>query len=91
MLASDWRDEFNDSRPHSALGMLTPTAFAAKQRTEQHPNSGWISNRASGKIHPCAPRPDLHRYCNWRAQQATQQENAATASNHDASPRYLAG
>jgi putative transposase len=37
VLVADWRDEFNDYRPHSALGMLTPNAFAAKWHTEhQH-------------------------------------------------------
>jgi transposase InsO family protein len=37
VLVADWRDEFNDYRPHSALSMLTPTAFAAKWHTEhQH-------------------------------------------------------
>jgi transposase InsO family protein len=36
-LVADWRDEFNDYRPHSALGMLTPTAIGARWHTEhQH-------------------------------------------------------
>ncbi len=28
VLVRDWREEYNDDRPHSALGMLTPTEFA---------------------------------------------------------------
>jgi putative transposase len=34
VLVADWRDEYNDYRPHSALGMLAPAAFAARHRTE---------------------------------------------------------
>jgi len=30
VLVADWRDEYNTYRPHSALGMLTPAAFAAQ-------------------------------------------------------------
>jgi putative transposase len=37
VLIADWRDEFNDYRPHSALGMLTPTAFAARCRNQHQP------------------------------------------------------
>ena len=37
VLVADWRDEYNDYRPHSALGMLTPTAFAARWRIEHQP------------------------------------------------------
>jgi putative transposase len=37
VLVADWRHEYNDYRPHSALGMLTPTEFAARWRTEHQP------------------------------------------------------
>jgi putative transposase len=37
VLIADWRDEYNDYRPHSALGMLTPTAFADRWRTKHQP------------------------------------------------------
>ena len=37
VLVADWRDEYNHYRPHSALGMLTPAAFAARWRTEHQP------------------------------------------------------
>jgi len=26
-----WRDDYNEQRPHSSLGYLTPAAFAARQ------------------------------------------------------------
>ncbi len=28
VLVDDWREDYNQHRPHSALGMQTPTAFA---------------------------------------------------------------
>jgi transposase InsO family protein len=37
VLIADWRDEYNNYRPHSALGMLTPAAFATRWRTEHQP------------------------------------------------------
>jgi putative transposase len=37
VLVADWRDEYNTYRPHSALGMLTPAAFADHWRTEHQP------------------------------------------------------
>lgn len=37
VLVADWREEYNDYRPHSALGMLTPTEFARQWRTEHQP------------------------------------------------------
>ncbi len=35
VLVSDWRDEYNQYRPHSALGMLTPTEYATRRQTNQ--------------------------------------------------------
>ena len=35
VLVADWREEYNDYRPHSALGMLTPTEYAQQRRTSQ--------------------------------------------------------
>lgn len=35
VLVADWRAEYNDYRPHSALGMLTPTEFARQWPTNQ--------------------------------------------------------
>jgi putative transposase len=31
IVIADWRRHYNEYRPHSALGMLTPTEFAARQ------------------------------------------------------------
>lgn len=36
VLVVDWRKEYNNYRPHSALGMLTPTEYAQQWRTN-HP------------------------------------------------------
>jgi putative transposase len=36
VLVADWREEYNSYRPHSALGMLTPTEYAHQWRTN-HP------------------------------------------------------
>jgi putative transposase len=35
MLIEDWRQDYNHHRPHSALGMMTPVAFAASLRQLQ--------------------------------------------------------
>lgn len=35
VLVADWRNEYNDYRPHSALGMLTPNEFAARWSDNQ--------------------------------------------------------
>ncbi|HEV2809785.1 MAG TPA: integrase core domain-containing protein, partial [Acidimicrobiales bacterium] len=35
VLIADWRSQYNEYRPHSALGMLTPAAFARQWRTNQ--------------------------------------------------------
>jgi putative transposase len=32
VLIEDWREDYNHHRPHSSLGMMTPTAFAASLR-----------------------------------------------------------
>jgi putative transposase len=35
VLVADWRTEYNEYRPHSALGMLTPVEFARQWRTNK--------------------------------------------------------
>ena len=37
VLVADWRSQYNDHRPHSALGMLTPTEYARQWRTTNQP------------------------------------------------------
>jgi putative transposase len=36
VLVEDWRIEYNTTRPHSALGYLTPTDYAKTWTTNQH-------------------------------------------------------
>jgi putative transposase len=36
VVIEDWRQDYNHHRPHSALGMTTPVAFAASLRQEAH-------------------------------------------------------
>jgi putative transposase len=36
VLVEDWRQDYNQRRPHSALGMMTPGAFGAGYRTYLH-------------------------------------------------------
>jgi putative transposase len=35
VLVADWREEYNNYRPHSALGMLTPNKYARQWRNNQ--------------------------------------------------------
>jgi putative transposase len=37
VLVADWRTEYNTYRPHSALGMLTPTEFTQRWNEEHQP------------------------------------------------------
>lgn len=37
VLIADWRTEYNDYRPHSALGMLAPTDYARQCQTTYQP------------------------------------------------------
>ena len=37
VLVADWREEYNEYRPHSALGMQTPAGFARQWRTDNPP------------------------------------------------------
>ena len=37
VVISDWREDYNHHRPHSALGMRTPAAFAAAWATTALP------------------------------------------------------
>lgn len=54
-----WRRHFNEVRPHSSLGHLTPAEFTAKL---QHTNTATATGRDAARPGG-APRPDplLHR------------------------------
>jgi transposase InsO family protein len=39
VLIEDWRQDYNTNRPHSALGMMTPVAFAASFTGHQEPTA----------------------------------------------------
>jgi transposase InsO family protein len=46
VLVEDWRIEYNNLRPHSALGYLTPTNYAkAWTATHPHSHNTWTNNR----------------------------------------------
>jgi putative transposase len=59
VVIESWRKHYNDVRPHSSLGYLTPAAFAAKIRTDAAPaNATWPSAaalRASALGHVAQP------------------------------------
>ena len=38
-IVEDWRQEYNEFRPHSSLNYLTPVEFAAQQQAEGHHNA----------------------------------------------------
>jgi putative transposase len=40
VMIEDWRQDYNDHRPHSALGMMTPARFARAWATRQAPRPG---------------------------------------------------
>jgi len=37
VVIEDWRQDYNERRPHSSLGMRSPAAFAATLRTSTEP------------------------------------------------------
>ena len=43
MLGEDWRRDYNQNRPRSALGMMTPTAFSVGYRTAHRAASEHLS------------------------------------------------
>ena len=44
-----WRTEYNDERPHSSLGYLTPTEFAARSETTSYGKGACQTMRKLGK------------------------------------------
>jgi putative transposase len=51
-----WRRHFNEVRPHSSLGYLTPAAFAARLRTEDTAPAD-VTGRGAAVSGASAPRP----------------------------------
>ena len=51
VLVADWRNEYNTYRPHSALGMLTPTEFAGRWTQTNQPQA-LIARGPSNGIRP---------------------------------------
>ena len=57
VVIADWRDDYNRNRPHSALGMLTPAAFAATWTPDngrERPGAAPPRPTASPARHPAA-------------------------------------
>ena len=72
VLIADWREDYNQQRPHSALGMRTPAAFAAAWAPDASaPRPGAASLGPPGLTHrhpaadpdtlPTGPSTDSHR------------------------------
>jgi putative transposase len=51
-----WRRHYNEVRPHSSLGYLTPAAFAARLRTEDTAPTD-VTGRSAAPSGASAPRP----------------------------------
>ena len=63
-----WRRHFNEVRPHSSLGYLTPAAFAARLRTED----AAPAERRGGALRyvgPPRPAPSHHRPARGKSQE----------------------
>lgn len=53
VLIENWRDEYNERRPHSALGYVTPAAFAARDGTSGSATLRPTSRNESECLSPC--------------------------------------
>ena len=53
VLIEDWRRHYNEVRPHSSLGYLTPNAFAELKEQDQRP----VMQRAGTLRYVGPPRP----------------------------------
>ena len=50
-----WVDDFNTARPHSAIGYLTPTAYAATLNPQRAPAPSHLESSAPMPVAPVAP------------------------------------
>ena len=51
VLVNDWRNDYNTHRPHSALGMLTPTEHADQRANNNQPKLSQQTNQKRGSGH----------------------------------------
>ena len=83
VLIEDWRVDYNHHRPHSALGMMTPSVFAASLREPFRPSTATASGEG-GEQRPQllsvagAPQPDLFPTLQ---QQSPAEETTSTSPN----------
>lgn len=52
VLIEDWRQDYNHHRPHSALGMMTPSQFAAIVRQRPRGASERLLEKGEGRLIP---------------------------------------
>ena len=53
VMVEDWRVDYNERRPHSALGYVTPAAFAARDGTSGSATLRPTSRRTTDCLSPC--------------------------------------
>jgi putative transposase len=41
-LIAEWQTDYNEERPHTSLGGLTPNEFATRSQKDQNPNGLWL-------------------------------------------------
>ena len=41
-LIAEWQTDYNEERPHTSLGGLTPNEFAIRSNMDQNTNSLWL-------------------------------------------------
>jgi putative transposase len=49
VLIEDWRQDYNQLRPHSALGMMTPSAFGLGPHLPRHPRTALAARRCRAR------------------------------------------
>jgi putative transposase len=72
VMVEDWRNDYNEHRPHSALGMRSPTRFARTWRAEQAAPAASLRS-PSGLTPRDADTPTLHQHNSHRLSQQVDQ------------------